>query len=78
MRYETTINYKGVDLDIIGTYTAGEDAVRYYSDMSGYPGSGPEFDFISIKVNDWDITVLLTDTEAEELSDLIIDKIEDR
>jgi hypothetical protein len=76
MRYETTIQYKDTNLDIIGTYTAGEEQVRYYSDMSGYPGSGPEFDFISVKINDWDITILLTDTEAEELSDMIIQQIE--
>ena len=36
---EINIEFKGIPLRVVGEYEAGEEAVRYYSDMSGYPGS---------------------------------------
>ena len=41
---EINIEFKGISLRVVGEYEAGEEAVMYYSDMSGYPGSNSSFD----------------------------------
>ena len=44
MKTEQEITYRGIKLLIEGYYTEPEEEVRYYSDMSGHPGSPSEFD----------------------------------
>lgn len=39
-----------VDLELEFSYTPGEPEVRYYPDMSGYPGSPPEVELLSVVV----------------------------
>ncbi len=50
-----TIEFMGlsecwVDIDVELSITPGEPAVMYDSDMSGYPGSADEVEFVSLKV----------------------------
>lgn len=40
----------GVDVEITGDADPGEPMVRYYPDGSGYPGSPPSFDYVSVRV----------------------------
>ena len=77
---ETTINYKGIPLIVHGTYEAEEEAVRYYSDGSGYPGSASSFDVNEIYVEDSEIDIFefFSCANLDEISELVINKIEER
>ena len=66
---ETNIRYKGIDLVVVGNYTPAEEPVRYYSDMSGYPGASSEFELTDVFVRDSFVSVLNL-FSAENLSEL--------
>lgn len=53
-----TVNviYKGVSLEVEGTYYQGEPMVMYYSDGSGHPGSPSEFEIDAIIFDGVDVT----------------------
>jgi hypothetical protein len=72
---EITINYKGIELLIEGTYTPGEEEVRYFSDMLGHPGYPASFDVNAIFVQDVDIYELLSEDNLREIETLILEKI---
>jgi len=73
----TTINFRGVELDIKFDYQPEEPMVRYYSDGSGYPGCGAEMNIESIthKGTDmWDLVeVHIKEIENEALESYIED-----
>jgi hypothetical protein len=76
MKYETSIIYNDLTLDVSGTYIAGEAEVLYHSDMSGTPASPSEFEISKVEINNWDITICLSDDDLTSISELIINEIE--
>ena len=74
MRIET-ITYKGVILEIEGTYTEAEEIVRYNEDFSGHPGSPSEFDINAIYVQDVDIFDLFGEDDLREIETLVLEEI---
>lgn len=76
---EINIEFKGIPLRIVGEYEAGEEAVRYYSDMSGYPGSNSSFLVEEVYADDSEIDIfeLFSPADLEVLSEKIIEQIED-
>lgn len=75
---EVNIRYKGIDLVVVGNYTPLEEQVRYYSDMSGYPGSNSEFEINDVFVRDSFISVfnLFTAENLSELEEICLIEIE--
>ena len=73
------IEFKGIPLRVVGEYEAGEEAVMYYSDMSGYPGSNSSFDVNEVYAEDSDIDIveLFSPPDLEVLAEKIIEQIED-
>lgn len=76
---EINIEFKGIPLRVVGEYEAGEEAVMYYSDMSGYPGSSSSFDINEVYAEDSDIDIfeLFSPADLEVLAEKILDKLED-
>ena len=71
------------ELKILSTtnieYEAGEEAVMYYSDMSGYPGSRGSYYPHTIYAEDSDIDIveLFSPADLKVLAEKILDKLED-
>ena len=76
---EINIEFKGIPLRVVGEYEAGEEAVRYYSDMSGYPGSNSSFLVEEVYADDSEIDIfeLFSPADLEILEEKIIEQIED-
>ena len=76
---EINIEFKGISLRVVGEYEAGEEAVMYYSDMSGYPSCGGSYYPHTIYAEDSDIDIveLFSPPDLEVLSEKIIEQIED-
>lgn len=76
---EISIEFKDIPLRVVGEYEAGEEAVMYYSDMSGYPGSPSSFDVNEVYVEDSEIDIfeLFSPADLEVLEEKILDKLED-
>mgnify|MGYP007090119755 CR=1 FL=1 len=76
---QVEINYLGVPLIVEGTYYEGESQVMYDSNGEGYPGSPSEFEIVKISVSDSDIDIweLLSDKQLIEITELVIEKIEE-
>ena len=76
---EINIEFKGIPLRVVGEYEAGEEAVMYYSDMSGYPGSPSSFHVEGVYVEDSEIDIfeLFSPADLEVLEEKIIEQIED-
>ena len=76
-RQELEIELKGIKMTVEGYYFPGEPQVRYYDDMSGYPGSDSEFEINSVKIHDQEIWDLLTDNDFDEITQICLTKIEE-
>ena len=76
---EINIEFKGISLRVVGEYEAGEEAVMYYSDMSGYPGSNSSFLVEEVYAEDSEIDIfeLFSLADLEILEEKILDKLED-
>ena len=76
---EINIEFKGIPLRVVGEYEAGEEAVMYYSDMSGYPGSRGSYYPHTIYAEDSDIDIveLFSPADLEVLAEKVIEQIED-
>ena len=76
---EVNIEFKGIPLRVVGEYEAGEEAVRYYSDMSGYPGSNSSFLVEEVYADDSEIDIfeLFSPADLEVLEEKVLDKLED-
>ena len=76
---EINIEFKGIPLRVVGEYEAGEEAVMYYSDMSGYPGSNSSFLVEGVYVEDSEIDIfeLFSPADLEVLEEKVIEQIED-
>ena len=69
------ITYKGILLEVMGTYEEAEDRVMYYGDLDGHPGYPASFDVNAIFVQDVDIFELLSEDNLREIETLILEKI---
>ena len=76
---EINIEFKGIPLRVVGEYEVGEEAVMYYSDMSGYSGSNSSFDVNEVYAEDSDIDLveLFSPADLEVLEEKILEQIED-
>ena len=76
---EINIKFKGISLRVVGEYEAGEEAVMYYSDMSGHPGSNSSFLVEEVYAEDSDIDIfeLFSPADLEVLAEKVIEQIED-
>lgn len=76
---EINIEFKGIPIRVVGEYEAGEEAVMYYSDMSGYPGSSSSFDLEGVYVegSEIDIFEFFSSTDLEIIVEKVIQQIED-
>ena len=72
---KTEITYKGILLEVEGTYTEAENRVIYYGDLDGHPGSPDSFDINAIFVQDVDIYEIIDSHDLEVLETLILEKI---
>ena len=75
---EINIEFKGISLRVVGEYEAGEEAVMYYSDMSGHPGSNSSFLVEEVYADDSEIDIfeLFSPADLEILAEKIIEQIE--
>ena len=76
---EINIEFKGIPLRVVGEYEAGEEAVMYYSDMSGHPGSNSSFlvEEVYVEDSDIDLVELFSPADLEVLEEKILEQIED-
>ena len=76
---EISIGFKGIPLRVVGEYEAGEEAVMYYSDMSGHPGSNSSFHVEGVYVEDSEIDIFefFSPADLEVIAEKIIEQIED-
>jgi len=72
-----TIIFCGIELTVSGTYTPEEPQVRYYDDMSGYPGASSEFDINSVQINGVEINDILSEDQFDEIAEICIQNIEE-
>lgn len=76
MNKEVTVQYEDIELELHGVYTAGSDAVFYYSDMSGHPGDASEFEIHGVYHNGVNIINIIHDVVFEELEVKALDCLE--
>lgn len=76
---EISIEFKGIPLRVVGEYEAGEEAVMYYSDMSGYPGSPSSFDVNEVYAEDSEIDIFefFSSADLEVITEKVLEQIED-
>lgn len=72
---KTEIIYKGILLEVEGTYTEAEDRVIYYRDLDGHPGYLASFDVNAIFIQDVDIYELLSEDDLVEIETLVLEEI---
>jgi hypothetical protein len=79
MQKKVTINYMGIDLDVIGEYEEAVEAIQYDSDMNGYPGDDALFEAHTIYVSDSEINIIemLINLQLNEIEDLVLIKLEE-
>ena len=71
------IRLHDVDMTVVGDYYEGEKMVMYYSDMSGHPGTPPEFEINKVFIGDQNCSELFDMCNMlEEIEELCIIEIE--
>lgn len=78
-----TIDFKGIELEVVGKYYEEEPMVMYYQDGSGHPGFPSQFEVLEIIYLDPDLETY-TDVYPiydsleliEEISQLALEKYE--
>lgn len=68
---KVTVNYNGIEFELDGYYTKGEEQTYYY------PGSGSDYEIYNALVNGVDILEILVESQIEDLIDLAIKEIEE-
>lgn len=79
--YDVTV--QGVDFTVKGYFTKGDEAVWYYPDGSGYPGSSDTFDIREVWTKDEDGNFVIADDKLlddigvtyEDLEEEVLDQI---
>lgn len=76
---QVEIEYLGIPFTIEGLYTPGDPQVMYDGTGGGYPGSPSEFEVLKIAVSDSDVDIweLVSDKQLIEITELVIEKIEE-
>lgn len=75
---ELELEFRGVELTIVGNFYPEEEEVRYYSDMSGHPGSPSSFEILEIKVRDSEVDLFdLLEDHLETLEEMCLKQIEE-
>jgi len=76
---EISVVFKGIPIRVVGEYEAGEEAVMYYNDMSGYPGSPSSFNVDEVYVEDSEIDIFefFSPDDLEVILEKVIEQIED-
>ena len=69
------IKYKGILLEVEGTYTEAEDRVIYYGNLDGHPGSDSTYDINAVFVQDVDIYELLSEDNLREIEELVLEEL---
>ena len=72
---KTEITYKGILLEVEGTYTEAENRVIYYGDLDGHPGSPASFDINAVFVQDVDIFEFISEDDLREIETLVLEEI---
>ena len=67
----TDLEIDGVYLEIEYDYTRGEDAVPYYPDGSGYPGSPARVDIFRVLAGGVEITPIISDYVYDDIENQI-------
>jgi len=70
---KTTINFKGVSLQIDFDYREAEMQVLDYGDGSGYPGCSAGIDTINEITHKGDDVSLLVENDMNEIENLILE-----
>jgi activator of HSP90 ATPase len=70
------ITYNGISLRIEGSYTSPEEMIRYYNDLSGYPGSHQSFEIQEIYLLDSMVNIidLFEEDALQEMEEQILEK----
>ena len=76
MKEEITIDYLGVNLTIVGTYTPAEKEITYFDDLSGSPSYPHTFELDSVFAGDKDITRVFYDDQLDDIVELVLDTYE--
>lgn len=72
------IEFRGVELTIVGNYHSEEEEVRYDSNMEGTPGYPSYFEIQEIKVRDSDVDLFdLLEDHLETLEEMCLKQIEE-
>ena len=72
----TEITFKSIPLTVEGYYDAGEEGVRYFSDMSGLPPTPSSFEVNAVFIGDIDCFELFSGEDLDRIEELVIEKIE--
>ena len=72
---KTEITYKGILLEVEGTYEEAEDRVIYYGDLDGHPGSPASCQTYDVFVEGVNIVDLLREDDLMEIDNLVLEKI---
>lgn len=76
MTTTVTIKFAGHEMEVTGYYQPEEDPVYYYSDGSGYPGCGAEFEASEVIYKGVDILDLMVETGTiERIEELAIEAL---
>jgi hypothetical protein len=76
---QVEINYLGVPLTVDGTYYKGDPQIMYINNGESYAGSPADFEILKITVSDSDVDIweLFSNKQIDEITELIIEKIEE-
>lgn len=70
MRSSVTVNYNGIQFELEGYYSKGEEIAF------DYLGSGSDFEIWEAYVNGVDLIDILVESQIEDLANLAIEEIE--
>jgi hypothetical protein len=71
------IVYCDIPFTVTGIFHAAEAPDYYNSDGSGYPGCPASFDLDEILINGVNVYEILTNSQIDEITDLVIEKFEE-
>jgi len=72
-----TINYQGVEMEVDGVYTPGEECTMYDRDGGGSPSMPSKYEAHEIYIEGVEVMLLLEE-HVESIENLVINKIEKR
>ena len=69
-----TVEFRGIELLVMGEHIPEEKEIRYDSDMGGSPGKDEDFDVHKIYIESTEVTDLLEE-HLEEIEKLVLEQI---